>query len=137
MQRPFTPNHASCIMLLAMPVKIMHLLSSLSQWTLFSLLSHSHSHTHALTHTQDSRPTGTIPLASNKVMRHPDDQKQPSTFKFEIVCKFTPPLLPPSLPPSVYVHVHCMPVCIQSVCQHACQQSQHSWCFCQTFLFFK
>lgn len=33
---------------------------------------------------QDSRPTGTIPLAGNKVVRHPDESKQPS-FKFEIL----------------------------------------------------
>lgn len=36
---------------------------------------------------QDSRPTGTIPLVSNKVIRHPDDPKQPSSFKFEIMCE--------------------------------------------------
>ena len=33
---------------------------------------------------QESRPTGTIPLAGNKVIRHPDESKQPS-YKFEIV----------------------------------------------------
>ena len=33
---------------------------------------------------QDDRPTGTIPLAGNKVKRHPDDPKQPNMFKFEI-----------------------------------------------------
>jgi len=34
---------------------------------------------------QDTRPTGTIPLAGNKVIRHPDDPRQPTSFKFEIV----------------------------------------------------
>lgn len=32
----------------------------------------------------DDRPTGTIPLAGNKVKRYPDDPKQPNMFKFEI-----------------------------------------------------
>ena len=36
---------------------------------------------------QDNRPTGTIPLAGNKVIRHPDDPKQQQGFKFEIQCK--------------------------------------------------
>ncbi|XP_064393491.1 rho GTPase-activating protein 24-like isoform X2 [Halichondria panicea] len=33
---------------------------------------------------QDNRPTGTIPLAGNKIIRHPDDPKQQQGFKFEI-----------------------------------------------------
>ncbi len=36
---------------------------------------------------QDNRPTGTIPLAGNKIIRHPDDPKQQQGFKFEIQCK--------------------------------------------------
>lgn len=34
---------------------------------------------------QDTRPTGTIPLAGNGVVRHTDDGRQSSTYKFEIV----------------------------------------------------
>ena len=35
---------------------------------------------------QDSRPTGTIPLAGNRVIRHLDDPKNNGTsFKFEII----------------------------------------------------
>lgn len=34
---------------------------------------------------QDSRPTGTIPLAGNNVCRHQDDMRQPNSYKFEIV----------------------------------------------------
>lgn len=37
---------------------------------------------------QDSRPTGTIPLAGNNIIRHQDDPKQPNSFKFEIVGEF-------------------------------------------------
>lgn len=36
--------------------------------------------------TQDTRPTGTIPLAGNRVIRHLDDPKQNGiSFKFEII----------------------------------------------------
>lgn len=37
-----------------------------------------------LLHLQDTRPTGTIPLAGNNVIRHRDDPRQ-TTYKFEIV----------------------------------------------------
>ncbi len=37
---------------------------------------------------QDNRPTGTIPLAGNKIIRHPDDPKQHQGFKFEIQCEY-------------------------------------------------
>lgn len=37
-------------------------------------------------YTQDTRPTGTIPLAGNRVIRHIDDPKQNGiSFKFEII----------------------------------------------------
>ena len=75
-------------------------------------------------------------------MRHPDDPKQPSTFKFEIVCKFTGPpplslslsLSPPLLPPSLSV---CMSLCVQMVCQHSHQESQCSGCLCRMLVFLK
>jgi hypothetical protein len=34
---------------------------------------------------QDSRPTGTIPLAGNRVIRHLDDQRNNTSFRFEII----------------------------------------------------
>ena len=38
---------------------------------------------------QDSRPTGTIPLAGNRVIRHLDDQRNNTSFRFEIICMYT------------------------------------------------
>lgn len=39
---------------------------------------------------QDTRPTGTIPLAGNNVVRHQDDSRQMHSCKFEIVGKSQP-----------------------------------------------
>ena len=33
---------------------------------------------------QDNKPLGTIPLAGNKLIRHPDDLKLPNQYRFEI-----------------------------------------------------
>ena len=36
---------------------------------------------------QESKPLGSIPLAENKVIRHPDDPKLPNQYRFEIISK--------------------------------------------------
>ena len=34
---------------------------------------------------QDNKPLGTIPLAGNKLVQHPNDPKLPNQYRFEIV----------------------------------------------------